>query len=149
MYNKCLAIPFQGSAIHYLQVSILISSSTKDMSSKCHLSRSIKQAVITKTVVGLLHKTKGLFYLQMRLGELNKNFATPKEKMPHLTKKSTTQLKFRFHVSFGNAIESSLCHLILNRRFRNKCDIVEEPNSSSKHGIIVKFFSLITRNLVF
>ncbi len=32
------------------------------------------------------------------------------------------------------------------RRFRNKCDIVEEQNSSSKHGINVKFFSLITRN---
>ncbi len=35
------------------------------------------------------------------------------------------------------------------RRFRNKCDIVEEPNSSSKHGIVVKFSSLIRRNLVF
>ena len=26
-----------------------------------------------------------------------------------------------------------------NSRFRNKCDIVEEPNSPSKHGIRVKF----------
>ncbi len=37
----------------------------------------------------------------------------------------------------------------VNRCFRNKCDIVEEPNSSSKHGIRVNFFSLITRNLLF
>ncbi len=37
---------------------------------------------------------------------------------------------------------------LFNRRFRNKCDIVEEPNSSSKQGIGVKFFSLITRHLV-
>ncbi len=35
------------------------------------------------------------------------------------------------------------------RRFRNKCDIVEEPNCSSKHGVRVKVFSLIKRNLVF
>ncbi len=41
----------------------------------------------------------------------------------------------------------SLCPYI--RRFRNKCEIVEEPNSSSKNGIRVKFFSLITGNLVF
>ncbi len=34
------------------------------------------------------------------------------------------------------------------RCFRNKCDIVEEPKSSSKHDIRVKFLSLITRNLV-
>ncbi len=34
-------------------------------------------------------------------------------------------------------------------RFRYKSDIIEEPNSSSKHGIKVKFFSLITRNLAF
>ncbi len=28
------------------------------------------------------------------------------------------------------------------RCFRNKCDIVEEPNSSTKHGVRVKVFSL-------
>ena len=33
------------------------------------------------------------------------------------------------------------------RRFWNKCDIVEEPNSYSNHGIRVKFFSLITGSL--
>ncbi len=33
-----------------------------------------------------------------------------------------------------------------NRRFRNKCDIVEEPNSSSKYGVRVKVFSLVKRN---
>ena len=37
-------------------------------------------------------------------------------------------------------------HQVVNRRFRNKCDIVEEPNSPSEHGIRVKFFSLISRN---
>ena len=44
------------------------------------------------------------------------------------------------------------CLEIMNsdiRRFQNKCDIVEEPNSSTKHDTKVKFFSLITRNLVF
>ncbi len=30
----------------------------------------------------------------------------------------------------------------INRRFRNKCDMVEEQNSSSNNGIRVKFFSL-------
>ena len=35
------------------------------------------------------------------------------------------------------------------RRFRNKCYIVEEPNSSSKHGVRVKVFSLIKRNFLF
>ena len=34
-------------------------------------------------------------------------------------------------------------------RLRNICDIVEKPNSSSKHGVRVKFFSLIKKNLVF
>ncbi len=36
-----------------------------------------------------------------------------------------------------------------NRRFRNNCEIVEEPNSSSKNRIRVKFFSLLTQLLVF
>ncbi len=35
------------------------------------------------------------------------------------------------------------------RRFQKKCDIVEEPNSSSNHGIRVKFLSLTKRNIVF
>ncbi len=35
------------------------------------------------------------------------------------------------------------------RHLWNKCDIVEEPNSSSKHGERVTFFSLIMRNVVF
>ncbi len=39
--------------------------------------------------------------------------------------------------------------IIAIRRFRNKFDIVDEPNSSSKYGIRMKFFSLIKRNLVF
>ncbi len=30
------------------------------------------------------------------------------------------------------------------RRFRNNCEIVEEPNSSSKNCVRVKFLSLIT-----
>ena len=38
-------------------------------------------------------------------------------------------------------------HRYHTRCFRNKCDIVEEPNSSSDHDIRVKFVSLITRNL--
>ena len=33
---------------------------------------------------------------------------------------------------------------IENRRIPNKCDIVEEPNSSGKNPVRVKFFSLIT-----
>ncbi len=36
-----------------------------------------------------------------------------------------------------------------NRHFQNKCDIVEEQNSSRKHGITAKFFSLMKRNLMF
>ena len=35
-----------------------------------------------------------------------------------------------------------------SRHFRNKYEMVEEPNSSSKIGISVKFFSTITGNLV-
>ena len=31
------------------------------------------------------------------------------------------------------------------RRFRNNCEIVEEPNSSGKNRIRVKFFSLLTQ----
>ncbi len=38
---------------------------------------------------------------------------------------------------------------LANRRFRNNCEIVEEPNSSSKNRVRVKFFSLITWSLVF
>ncbi len=49
---------------------------------------------------------------------------------------------------FLTTLESETNLHIQIRRFRNKCDIVEEPNSSSKHGIRVKFFSLIKRNLV-
>ncbi len=37
----------------------------------------------------------------------------------------------------------------INKCFRNKCGIVEGVFSSRKHGIRVKFFSLIKRNLVF
>ena len=33
--------------------------------------------------------------------------------------------------------------LFVTRRFQNKCDIVEEPNSSGKHGIRLKFFHQI------
>ena len=36
-----------------------------------------------------------------------------------------------------------------NRRFPNKCNILEEPNSSGKIGIRVKFFSIITGNVFF
>ncbi len=45
--------------------------------------------------------------------------------------------------------ESAIVPTSVNRCFRNKCDMVEEPNSSSKHGIRMKFFFPITRNLVF
>ena len=34
-------------------------------------------------------------------------------------------------------LQGSILHSDVTRRFRNKCDIVEEPNSSSKHGIIL------------
>ncbi len=36
----------------------------------------------------------------------------------------------------------------INRRFLNKCDMVEEPNSSSTNDLKVKFFSLKTGSLV-
>ncbi len=51
----------------------------------------------------------------------------------HLTYKAGIRWSSKYSKSF------------YNRCFWNKCDIVEEPNSSSKHGVRVKFFSLIKR----
>ena len=39
-------------------------------------------------------------------------------------------------------IFSDKIHTYKSRRFRNKCDIVEEPNSSSKCGVSLMFIAL-------
>ncbi len=52
----------------------------------------------------------------------------------HLTDTEMYILNWLCTLHVSRALHTSLR---LNRRFRNKCDIVEELNSSSKHGIRV------------
>ncbi len=49
----------------------------------------------------------------------------------------------------GNKNNDEITLSVDIRRFRNNCEIVEEPNSSAKNRVRVKFFSLITWSLVF
>ena len=56
---------------------------------------------------------------------------------------ANTAINFLWLTNFSktNSVESEFVQSVdyVNRRFRNKCDIVEEPNSSNKHGIRVIF----------
>ncbi len=57
---------------------------------------------------------------------------------------------FNFNYATRGAIDVKILYTSCNnRRFRNNYEIVEEPNSSGENRVRVKFFSLITRNLMF
>ena len=105
---------------------LIATFSTKEQKKSCSDTNTAFKVYRYHSVIGLFLHAGSFMTCPIHIKEITDIF-------PTLKKRHFVPIIYLYHI----------------RRFRNKCDIVEEPNYSSKYGIRMKFFSLITRNLVF